>query len=303
MKGKVVLASIMAAAVVLSGCGSSAVAAVGTSTETATENTKTETTAENTETTLADNIDTEESAEAESTATDAIDKNILTVDGGFDVSAIKDKEAAEIFKNFLTSQCMADFDGKKASLGDLLMATFEVTGDDNADELMTDYLIDNYAVNFVISEVKEPVLYVEVRNVLVGGTVYQIKIKDKAPYVNSFLNTGWSDSTTVYTNGIIGIYHGMSLPTVDSYFDATDALVNIYDGKSKVKLIIFGPESAFDATGYEEAFVEYTNQAENVLAFEDEITEDITEQRDKILGISDKDAIEWTKLAIVDFKE
>ncbi|MBR5376922.1 MAG: hypothetical protein IK139_06540 [Lachnospiraceae bacterium] len=226
--------------------------------------------------------------------------NRLTVSDEFEVSGIKDADAAGLFKDFLLGSETAEYNGDKASLGDLLMKSIDEYGYDSESGTMTEYINGNYAVHFAASEASESTLYVEIMNVMVGGTVYQIRIKNNALYINSVLNTGWSDSVSVYTNGIIGIYHGMHLPMVDYYFDATDSLMDIYDGSSRAKLLIFGPKSYFD-TGYEEALSEYQEQAENVLVFDEEMTDEITAKRDKLLGISDNDAIEWTKLEIKDF--
>ena len=76
-------------------------------------------------------------------------------------------------------------------------------------------------------------------------------------------------------------------------------MIDIFDGSSKAKLLIFGPKSYFD-TGFEEALSGYKEQAEEVLVFDEELTEDITAERDKLLGISDNDAKDWTKLEILD---
>ena len=60
-------------------------------------------------------------------------------------------------------------------------------------------------------------------------------------------------------------------------------------------MLIFGPKSYFD-TGFEEALSEYQNKAEKVLVFDEEITDELTAERDGLLGISEADVIDWNKI-------
>ncbi len=226
----------------------------------------------------------------------------IKINDDFEVSGLKDQGAAGLFKEFLLGRETAEFNGDRASLWDLFMASFDEDTYDSENETLTENIAGNYAIHFAVSEASEPTLYIEIMNVMVAGTVYQIRIKGGSLFINSVLETGWSDSATVYSNGIMGIYHGMNLPVVDYYFDATEKIIDIYDGSSKAKLLIFGPKSFFD-TDFDEALSAYQEQAENVLVFDEEMTEEITAKRDELLGISDSDAAEWTKLEVLDCKE
>ena len=227
----------------------------------------------------------------------------LTVDENIDVSYVKDADAAAIFKDFLQNKITAQRDGSEIYLEDMLIAQIDDYDYDSESETMTEYLVGNCAICYCISEVDEPVLYVEIMNLMVEGIVYQLKIKDGALYVNSVVSTGGSDSVSVYPNGLIGLYHGMHLPMIQYYYDGRDSLIDVYDNSNKVKLIVVGPKNYFD-TGFEEAKAEYEAQAETVLFFEDELSGEICAQRDEILGIAaDDDLIIWKFVGVVDFEE
>ncbi len=227
----------------------------------------------------------------------------LTVAEDIDVSYVKDADAAAIFKDFLLNKTSADHDGNEIFLENMLIDQIDDYDYDSETETMTEYLVGNYAISYVISEVDEPVLYIEIMNVMVGGSVYQLKTRGSDLYVNNVIGTGWSDSVSVYPNGLISLYHGMHLPVIQYYYDGRDSLIDVYDNSNKVQLIVVGPKSYFD-TDFEEAKAEYEKQADTVLFFEDESFEDTAAQRDEILGLAaDDDMIMWNKVTVVNFEE
>ncbi len=228
--------------------------------------------------------------------------NKLTVEDNIDLSYVKDTSAAGLFKQFLTDKAPATFNNEKVFLGDLLNQSFDEDSYDSGSQTIAEYLAENFAISYVVSEAKEPTLYLEIMNVMVEGAIYQIRIKDGGLYVNSNLDTGWSDSLSVYPNGMVGMYHGMHLPALEYYYDATDKLIDVVSGEGKAKLLIFGPKSYFEGD-FDQALADYQEMADTVLAFEEDAVAEFGSQRDEVLKLSaDNDVIDWNRVTVTNFE-
>lgn len=239
----------------------------------------------------------------ETTSNDAAITNKITIEDNIDLSYVKDTSAAGLFKDFLSGNATAAFNGDNVSLGNLIATNIDLEEYGSEGQTMTEYLSDQCAISYAVSEASEPTLYLEIMNVMVEGAIYQIRINDGGLYVNSNLDTGWSDSLSVYPNGMLAVYHGMSLPTVEYFYDGTDKMLDIISGEGKAKLLIFGPKSYFE-TDFEQAKSDYEAMADTVLAYEDDPFAEFASERDDVVKMSaDNDLIEWKQIKVTSFEE
>ncbi len=229
--------------------------------------------------------------------------NKMTVEDNIDLSYVKDTSAAGLFKDFMSGNAVAKFNGENVSLGSLIASDIDLEEAVSEGKTVAEYLGENVAISYVVSEASEPTLYVEIMNVMVEGYIYQIRIKDGGLYVNSNLDTGWSDSLSVYPNGMVGVYHGMNLPTVEYFYDATSKLMDVISGEGKASLLIFGPKSYFD-TDFDQAKADYEAMADTVLAYEEDPYSEFASQRDEaVKGSADNDIIAWNQINVISFEE
>ncbi len=229
--------------------------------------------------------------------------NKMTVEDNIDLSYVTDTSAAGLFKDFMSGNAVAKFNGENVSLGSLIASDIDLEEAVSEGKTVAEYLGENVAISYVVSEASEPTLYVEIMNVMVEGYIYQIRIKDGGLYVNSNLDTGWSDSLSVYPNGMVGIYHGMNLPTVEYFYDATSKLMDVISGEGKAALLIFGPKSYFD-TDFDQAKADYEAMADTVLAYEEDLYSEFASQRDEaVKGSADNDIIAWNQINVISFEE